>query len=78
MVRPVIGSRELDIVAPGKPGEQKLTKETKFEQALTSSTLKSSNRVQRRSLSVGAFLDLWSGARINWLRCASARLASLG
>ena len=26
MVRPVMGSRELDIVAPGKPGEQKLTK----------------------------------------------------
>jgi hypothetical protein len=30
MVRPVIGGRELDIVAPGKPGEQKLTKETKL------------------------------------------------
>jgi hypothetical protein len=29
MVRLVIGSREPDIVAPGKPGEQKLTKETK-------------------------------------------------
>jgi hypothetical protein len=30
MVRSVIGGREPDIVAPGKPGEQKLTKETKM------------------------------------------------
>ena len=31
MVRSVMGGCEVDIVAPGKPGEQKLTKETKMQ-----------------------------------------------